>query len=494
MRVSPQRREGAIGLPTGVWWIAFAKAALVLGTTRFGFHRDEFYFIEASKHIQTSYVDFQPVVPVLVRIERFFFGDWIYGLRLIPALAGVLVVVLGALIAREFGGSKRAMLFAAFALAVVPLFLGMTATLNTVTLETPAWMFVTLVFVRLVGRDDPKVWPLLGFAIGLGLLVKFTELAYIAGLVVAVLVSPSRKHLRTIWPYLGVLITVAMIAPSIAWQASHHWAVVEFVRHQGGGGAVLGLRGRAGYLVSLVILPGPLALWLTVPGVRKLLQDRTIRTVGLAQIIALAGLLVASGKGYYAAPGIAVIVIAGAVALAMRDRSLRPVTVALVVNLLIPLPLLLPLVPVSALRSSTDIAQATELSERIGWPDLAANVSRVYRSLPRAEQRRAIAIGSNYTIPAVLDFYAKRYPVPPAGSGHNSAYLWPPPARPDHVAITIGIDRSNVRKLYRDVTFAGRYRNRDGVEGYDWDDPIYIARGPRYSFEREWKLLKNFTA
>ncbi len=31
--------------PLGVWWFAAIKVAVLLGTTRFGFHRDELYFI-----------------------------------------------------------------------------------------------------------------------------------------------------------------------------------------------------------------------------------------------------------------------------------------------------------------------------------------------------------------------------------------------------------------------------------------------------------------
>lgn len=481
-------------VPTTVWVIAATKATVVLATTRFGFHRDELYFVEASKHLSPSYVDFQPAVPVLVRLERFVFGDSIYGLRLIPVLAGAAAVVLAALIARELGADRRGQVFAAAALAVIPLFVGMSTTLNTVVLETPAWMLVSLIFIRLVRTDDERLWPWLGFAIGLSLLVKFTELAYVFALGAAVVVSPVRRHLRTIWPWLGVLIAFAMVGPSVYWQATHHWAVVEFVRHQGHGGAVLGLRGRAGYLASLVILPGPVALWLTVPGFRKLVRESPFRAVGVMLGVALTVLFVAAGKGYYAAPAIAVLLVAGAVTLAQRHTSLRPIAIALAVNLLVPLPLLLPLVPVSVVRSSKDIAQATEIGEHIGWPDLARTVSRIYRSLPVDEQRRAVAIGQSYTIPAVLDFYAKDYALPPAGSGHNSAYLWPPHVQRDRVAIFIGMDRADVSYLYRDVSFAGRFRSRDHVQNYDWNDPIYVARGPRYSFHEEWKRLKIFTA
>src|SRR5438552_8816264 len=148
----------------GVWGIAAAKVAVLLATIRLSFHRDEFYFIAASKRLVPSYVDFQPVVPVLVRIERLAFGDSLVGLRLIPALAGALVVILGALLARELGGSARAQLLAAFALAIIPLFFGMDTTLNTVCLETPAWMLVAFVLIKMARTDDPKLWPWLGAA------------------------------------------------------------------------------------------------------------------------------------------------------------------------------------------------------------------------------------------------------------------------------------------------------------------------------------------
>jgi hypothetical protein len=121
-------------------------------------------------------------------------------------------------------------------------------------------------------------------------------------------------------------------------------------------------------------------------------------------------------------------------------------------------------------------------------------VSRAYVGLRPDERRRTIAIGSSYTIPAVLDFFSTRFPEPSAGSGQNSAYLWPPRTHNDRIEIFVGFPKRDVTKLYRDVTFAGRYRDADGVQGYDWDDPIYVARGPRHSFDREWKMLKRFQA
>lgn len=480
-------------LALGSWAIAAVKFGIVLGTTRFGFHRDELYFIAASKRLSPSYVDFQPVVPLLVRAERAAFGDSLLGLRLIPALAGGLAVVLAALIARELGGGRRAQLLAAFALTVTPLFLGMSSTLNTVVLETPAWMLVTLVVARLVRTGDRRLWIVLGCTIALGLLVKFTVLAYLAGLAVALLASPLRDQLRTPWPWLGGAVIALALTPILIWKAGHSWAVVEFVSHQGTGGRILGLGGRPGFLLSLVILPGPVALWLWIPGLRHLWRDRAFRVLGVTHLVAFVVLLVASGKGYYAAPGIAVLLAAGAVAVDKRPRwSPRALVIALLVSLVLALPLLI--APVSALRASEDLAQATELGERIGWEDLARTVEGVVEDLPPAERARAVVLGSNYTLSACVEFYADRYDLPPAGSGHNSAYVWQPHARADRVAIAIGFDRELLERLYRDVRRVATVTNREGVRNYEYGKPIWVARGPRLSWDEEWRRLKLFTA
>ena len=478
-------------MPWGVPAIAAAKVAVLLGLIRFGFHRDELYFITASKHLSPSYVDFQPVIPLLVRGERALFGDSLLGLRLIPALAGAAAVFLAALIARELGGSRRAEIFAAFTATIVPLLLGMGTTLNTVCLETPAWMLVVYIVARLLRTGNKRLWVALGFAISFGLLVKFTELAYLAGLAVAVFASPLRKDFRTVWPWLGGVVIAAALAPSIAWQASHHWAVVEFVRHQGTGGRVLGLGGRAGFLASLAILPGPVALWVWVPGFRQLWRDATFRLLAVTHGIAFLVFLAASGKGYYAAPGIAVLLAAGARALDAKPKKV--LSIALAFNVL-PLAALGPALPLSVLRSSKDLAQATEMSERIGWEDMALTVKRVYDALPPDDRRRTVVLGSNYTIPSVIDFYAKRFGLPPAGSGHNSAYLWKPNAAADHVAIMVGFDEAQVRRLYRDATRVATIRNRQGVHGYDWGDLVFVARRPKLSWDAEWRALKVFTA
>lgn len=482
-------------VPAPVWAFVAAKVGFHIATTRLSFHRDELYFIAASKRLAVSYVDFQPVTPVLLRIERTLFGESLVGLRMIPAIAGAIVIILGTLIARELGGDRRAQILAAFTMLVAPMFVGMNSTLNTVSLETPAWMLVALVTIRLLRTKDERLWIALGAAAGLALLVKFTMVAYLGALGIAVLATPVRKSLRSPWLWLGAAIGAAMIAPSVIWQFRNDLAVVEFVSNQGGGGAVLALRGRLGYLASLVILPGIVPVLLYIPGLTWLWRNVTFRLLAIAHAVTLVAFLVASGKGYYAFPAIAVLLCAGSVAVIERLRRYpRLLMAGTLVGMLIPLLFIVPIAPLSVYRDNPDLAQGAEISERLGWDDFARTVSRIYSRLPENEKWRTVMVGHNYTLPTAVEYYADRYDEPLAVSGHNSAYLWWPRLAREHVAIFVGFDPDWVRRYYDDVENAGVFRNSKGVENYDWNDRICIARGPKLSPQELRELVKSFEA
>jgi len=71
-----------------------------------GFHTDEFYYIDCSRHPALGYVDFPPIVPLLAGLETDLPGATPWALRLRPTLLGAFMVVLsgahgGALAARS---------------------------------------------------------------------------------------------------------------------------------------------------------------------------------------------------------------------------------------------------------------------------------------------------------------------------------------------------------------------------------------------------------
>src|SRR5271165_956084 len=103
---------------TWVFGIAVAFVAFELAlSARYGFHRDELYFLACARHLAWGYVDQPPFVPAVARIAVAWFGSSVVGLRLFPTLAGALTVVLTGCMARELGGGRRAQLLAALAAA-----------------------------------------------------------------------------------------------------------------------------------------------------------------------------------------------------------------------------------------------------------------------------------------------------------------------------------------------------------------------------------------
>src|SRR5438876_10668813 len=90
---------------------------------RYGYFRDELYFLDCGRHLDWGYVDHAPLIGLLAR-GVLALGASLPVLRALPALAGGALVVLTALIARRLGGGPFAQGLAALAVAVVPVILG----------------------------------------------------------------------------------------------------------------------------------------------------------------------------------------------------------------------------------------------------------------------------------------------------------------------------------------------------------------------------------
>ena len=98
-------------------WVGAVASAqfvvLVATSTRYGFHRDELYFIAAGSHPAFGYPDQPPLVPLLSWAMHELAPGSLFVLRLPSALAATATSILAALVARETGGSRRAQVIAA---------------------------------------------------------------------------------------------------------------------------------------------------------------------------------------------------------------------------------------------------------------------------------------------------------------------------------------------------------------------------------------------
>jgi 4-amino-4-deoxy-L-arabinose transferase-like glycosyltransferase len=132
--------------------VAAAVFALLMAfSTRYGFHRDELYFLDSGRHLSLNYVD-QPIfTPLMARLSLDLFGVSVVGLRLWPSLAAAGAVVLGGMLAREFGGGRTAQVLAAFGVATAPAVLGASHIMGPTAFDLLAWSGLSLMVAR-IGR------------------------------------------------------------------------------------------------------------------------------------------------------------------------------------------------------------------------------------------------------------------------------------------------------------------------------------------------------
>src|SRR5439155_26234785 len=85
------------------------------------------------------------------------------------------------------------------------------------------WAFASLVVVRLLRRDAPRLWLLVGLVAAIALLTKLTVLFFGLALALAALVTPERRHLRTRWPWFAGGIACLGLLPYLIWNTVNGW-------------------------------------------------------------------------------------------------------------------------------------------------------------------------------------------------------------------------------------------------------------------------------
>jgi len=82
---------------------------------RYGYHRDELYFIECGRQLAFGYVDHAPLVPWIAAAAGLF-DHHLIALRLPSVIAGAGSIVLTVLLTRAWGGGALAQLVSGLAM------------------------------------------------------------------------------------------------------------------------------------------------------------------------------------------------------------------------------------------------------------------------------------------------------------------------------------------------------------------------------------------
>src|ERR1700674_1302803 len=193
----PSGREQQSFLAGGMMIVlAIALAKLVFHVyfnNRYGYFRDEFDYIACGDHLAWGYVDQPPLIPFLIHICRAVLGDSLRSIRFIPALASSLLVVQAAVLAREFGGRRFALLLSAIAVVIAPQYLSNGSLLTTNCLEPNLWMGCAYFAILAIKRDNPRYWVWFGVIAGIGMEEKYSIALFGLGMVIGLLLTAQRR-------------------------------------------------------------------------------------------------------------------------------------------------------------------------------------------------------------------------------------------------------------------------------------------------------------
>ena len=503
-----------------VFVLAAAVFALLMAfSARYGFHRDELYFLVCGQHLQLSYVD-QPVfTPLVARLSVELFGVSVTGLRLWPALAAAGTVILGGLMAREFGGGRLAQLLGAIGVASAPALIGADHLMGPTAFDLLSWSALAFFVIRIGRTGDARWWVPAGAVLGVGLANKhsigFFALALVVGTSFSVCKPLSvykrggggRKRggggrfLANRYFVAGVLIALACTVPDLIWQAQHGWATIAMTRvlaHENGG-----LGNGIVFILSQVFMAAPVLIPVWFLGLRFLWRsDRPLwRALAWSWGLLVVFFAATSGaKPYYVAATYFFLLAAGAVHAEQRWPQPRELfTVAVPIASLVALPMVLPVLPPN-LIGWTDAVNPV-MTETVGWPQLVSSVTGVWDKLPPTQRASTVIFASNYGEAGAIDELGHGLPqahgLPEAVSGHNTFWWWGPgnPGATTVIAVLPGPKDgpAQLRSDFAHVTQAATLTNPWHLTNQEYDGHIYICSAPRHPWSALWPTFRSYS-
>jgi 4-amino-4-deoxy-L-arabinose transferase-like glycosyltransferase len=471
-------------------------AILLAFAGRYGYHRDELYFLEAGRHLAWGYPDQPPFVPLLARLMDDLAPGSVTVLRLPSAIAAAAIAPLTAALTRQFGGERNAQLLAAGSIGFSVVLLGSGHTLSTTTFDLLAWVLILLLVVAILRGGDERMWLAVGLLAGAGLLDSDLVAFLLAALLGGIAIAGPRRTFRSPWLWAGGIVAAAMWAPYLVWQARHGWPELTVSR-----GIANGASGTSTprwlfvpeqlAIVSVFLAP----VW--IAGLVRLFrapQLRFARAIGWAYVLLAVVFVIAGGKVYYLAGIYPLLLAAGAQPtlswMRRGRRRLRRGALALALSLSALASVAIEL-PVTPIRDLHNTSFEYDIGETVAWPTYVREIATAWNGLPASVRAHAAILTSNYGEAGAVDRYGPALGLPPAYSGHMGFWYWGPPPASATSVLGVGFNPGYLERFFARVRLLSRLDNHLQVNNDEQHAPLWLATGLRASWTQVWPQFKN---
>jgi len=491
----------------GILLLLGAVTVVIHGLTnhQYGFHRDELATLDDARHLAWGYVAYPPITPFIARLALTIFGPSLVGLRFFSSLAIAGAMVFTGLMAREFGGSPRAQAIAAIATGIAPVSLISGSLFQYVAFDYLWWVLTAYLMIRLLHTDDPGWGVAIGTVIGLGMMTKYTMGLFVAGIAIGIVVTTSRRNLRSPWLWAGAALSLLLFLPNLMWQAQYHFISLDFLKAIHARDVRIG-RTTHNLLEQLFICANVFTIGIWTRGLWSYFftdDARRYRVLGWMYVVPLALLLVTRGRSYYLAPAYPMLFAAGTVAWERSltqlpiDRARLRVTMrwgSLAIGAIAFAAVMLPIAPVNSRWWNITNKLHDNFREEIGWTELVQTVAGIYQSLPTEERAATGILAGNYGEAGAIDLYGPAHGLPQAISGINTYWLRGYGNPPPETIIALGRSEEGLKRLFATCRLVGHITNSYGVENEETRDhpDIFVCSSPRESWDTLWQKLRSF--
>ncbi|WP_299123353.1 glycosyltransferase family 39 protein [uncultured Winogradskyella sp.] len=473
-----------------------------LGNRNYGFHRDELLHLSVSEHLDWGFMEFPPFIGFIGKLSYWFFDYSLLGVRLFPTLAGVGILILCCLIAKELGGKTKAIFLAGICiLAFLPFYRNHTL-FQPVAFDQLFWTLGFYFLIKFFNSQNKKFLLLLGLTLGLGLMNKYTMLVWAFGISIGLVFYQKGKLFKNKWLYISALLALFIFLPNIIWQIQQHFPLLTHLQTLSEN-QLEDISPLAFLLDQLEMLPTFIMFLLGLSGLFLMKKLKAFKTIGIASIIIFFTLWILKAKTYYVFALYPLVFAAGAVTveklLNKKPNWIYAIPISALLLMVYFIPDLTPILSIdnyvkyANLKEQNDgrIELTGDYADMFGWEEQVRLVDSVYRNLSTTEQKNCVIWGENYGEAGALKIIGKEYNLPNPISRHGSFWTWGFGNKNAEVWISLGNEKPAVDYAFDDVQLVKIITHKYAI-GEENGIPLYICRNPKVDIEAWWQAYEPY--
>jgi hypothetical protein len=150
----------------------------------------------------------------------------------------------------------------------------------------------------------------------------------------------------------------------------------------------------------------------------------------------------------------------------------------------------LPFKPPRSEHSHEQAVLPQHYADQFGWEELTAKTAEAWSRLSAEERSDCGIFAQDYGQAGAIDFFGRRYGLPPALSGHQTYYLWGPRGYSGNCMIVLDDDRETLEQLFEHVELVGTSDNPYALER---NLTVWICKGAKFgSLAQLWPRVKKW--